>query len=55
MAGALRAGVVWVNCYDSGDISSPFGGFKQSGFGRDKSMHALEKYSDLKTTWIALR
>ena len=55
MAGALRAGVVWINCYDSGDISSPFGGFKQSGFGRDKSMHALEKYSDLKTTWIALR
>jgi 4-guanidinobutyraldehyde dehydrogenase / NAD-dependent aldehyde dehydrogenase len=49
---AIRAGVVWVNCFDHGDISSPFGGFKQSGFGRDKSLHALEKYSDLKAIWI---
>src|SRR6516162_8963179 len=49
---ALRAGVVWVNCFDNGHISSPFGGFKQSGFGRDKSLHALHKYSELKATWI---
>jgi acyl-CoA reductase-like NAD-dependent aldehyde dehydrogenase len=48
----LRAGVVWVNSFDAGDISAPFGGFKQSGFGRDKSLHALEKYSELKTVWI---
>ena len=41
--------------FDTGDISAPFGGFKQSGFGRDKSIHSLEKYSDLKTVWIALR
>ena len=54
VARALRAGVVWVNCFDKGDISAPFGGFKQSGFGRDKSLHALEKYTDLKTVWIAL-
>lgn len=51
----LRAGLVWVNCYADGDISVPFGGVKQSGFGRDKSLHALDKYSDLKTTWISLR
>ena len=51
---ALRAGVIWVNCFDHGDISSPFGGFKQSGFGRDKSLHAIDKYSDIKTTWIHL-
>ena len=51
---ALRAGVVWINCFDHGDISSPFGGFKQSGFGRDKSLHALEKYTELKATWIHL-
>jgi gamma-glutamyl-gamma-aminobutyraldehyde dehydrogenase/4-guanidinobutyraldehyde dehydrogenase/NAD-dependent aldehyde dehydrogenase len=51
-ARALRAGVVWVNCFDHGDITSPFGGFKQSGFGRDKSLHALEKYTELKATWI---
>ncbi|HPW29335.1 MAG TPA: aldehyde dehydrogenase family protein, partial [Rhodoferax sp.] len=50
----LRAGLVWVNCYFDGDISVPFGGVKQSGFGRDKSLHALDKYSDLKSTWINL-
>jgi gamma-glutamyl-gamma-aminobutyraldehyde dehydrogenase/4-guanidinobutyraldehyde dehydrogenase/NAD-dependent aldehyde dehydrogenase len=55
VARAIRAGVVWVNTFDAGDITSPFGGFKQSGFGRDKSMHALEKYADLKTVWISLR
>jgi acyl-CoA reductase-like NAD-dependent aldehyde dehydrogenase len=49
---ALRAGVVWVNCFDNGHISSPFGGFKQSGFGRDKSLHAMDKYTQLKATWI---
>jgi acyl-CoA reductase-like NAD-dependent aldehyde dehydrogenase len=54
-ARALRAGVVWVNCFDHGDMSSPFGGFKQSGFGRDKSIHAMEKYTDLKAIWIHLR
>jgi len=48
----LKAGLVWVNCYADGDITVPFGGVKQSGFGRDKSLHALDKYCDLKTTWI---
>ena len=51
---ALRAGTVHVNCYDEDDITVPFGGFKQSGNGRDKSLHALEKYTELKTTWISL-
>jgi gamma-glutamyl-gamma-aminobutyraldehyde dehydrogenase/4-guanidinobutyraldehyde dehydrogenase/NAD-dependent aldehyde dehydrogenase len=54
-ARAIRAGVVWVNTFDAGDISAPFGGFKQSGFGRDKSIHALDKFTDLKTVWIQLR
>ena len=49
---ALRAGTVWVNCYEEGDMNVPFGGVKLSGFGRDKSRHALEEYTDLKTTWI---
>jgi gamma-glutamyl-gamma-aminobutyraldehyde dehydrogenase/4-guanidinobutyraldehyde dehydrogenase/NAD-dependent aldehyde dehydrogenase len=53
-ARALRAGTVYVNCYDADDITVPFGGVKQSGFGRDKSLHALDKYTDLKTTWIDL-
>lgn len=52
-AKALRAGVVWVNCFDRGNMWAPFGGFKQSGFGRDKSLHAMEKYTDLKAVWIA--
>jgi 4-guanidinobutyraldehyde dehydrogenase/NAD-dependent aldehyde dehydrogenase len=51
---ALRAGTVFINCYDADDITVPFGGFKQSGIGRDKSLHALEKYTELKTTWIDL-
>ena len=51
---ALRAGVVYVNCYDADDITVPFGGFKQSGMGRDKSLHALDKYTELKTTWVDL-
>lgn len=54
VARALRAGTVHVNCYDEDDITVPFGGFKQSGNGRDKSLHALEKYTELKTTWISL-
>jgi 4-guanidinobutyraldehyde dehydrogenase/NAD-dependent aldehyde dehydrogenase len=54
MARALRAGVVYVNCYDADDITTPFGGFKQSGTGRDKSLHAFDKYTELKTTWIDL-
>ena len=51
-ARALRSGMVYVNCYDADDITVPFGGYKQSGIGRDKSLHAFEKYTELKTTWI---
>ncbi|GAA3368356.1 aldehyde dehydrogenase [Streptomyces sannanensis] len=51
---ALKAGTVWVNCYEEGDLTVPFGGMKQSGNGRDKSAHAIEKYTELKTTWIQL-
>ena len=54
VAKALRAGTVHVNSYDEDDITVPFGGYKQSGNGRDKSLHALEKYTELKTTWIRL-
>jgi len=50
----LQAGLVWVNCYMDSDVTVPFGGVKQSGSGRDKSLHALDKYTDLKTTWISL-
>ena len=54
VARELRAGSVWVNCYDGGDMTVPFGGYKQSGIGRDKSLHALDKYTELKATWIDL-
>ena len=51
----LRAGTVTVNSYGEGDISTPFGGFKQSGFGgRDNSLHAHDQYTQLKTIWIDL-
>lgn len=50
----IRAGTVWLNTYDEVDMSTPFGGIKQSGFGRDRSLHALEKYSYLKTTWARI-
>lgn len=51
MSQKLRAGTVWINTYDQSNMSTPFGGFKQSGFGRDRSVHALDKYADLKTVW----
>jgi len=54
VARALRAGTVHVNQYDEDDITVPFGGYKQSGNGRDKSLHAFDKYTELKTTWIRL-
>ena len=54
LARQIRAGTVWVNCYEEGDLTVPFGGFKMSGNGRDKSRHALEKYTELKTTYIKL-
>ena len=50
----LRAGSVWVNGWDGGDMTAPFGGYKQSGNGRDKSLHAFDKYSEIKATWIQL-
>lgn len=50
----LRAGTVWINTFDMSDVITPFGGFKGSGSGRDKSLHALENYSALKTTWVDL-
>jgi gamma-glutamyl-gamma-aminobutyraldehyde dehydrogenase len=54
-ARAIRAGTVSVNCYGEGDITTPFGGFKQSGFGgRDNGLHAHDQYTELKTIWVDL-
>src|SRR5271157_4537604 len=51
----IRAGTVWVNAFDRSSLATPFGGFKQSGFGRDRSPHAIDKYMDFKTIWIHYR
>jgi gamma-glutamyl-gamma-aminobutyraldehyde dehydrogenase len=55
MVRAINAGVVHVNTYGGTDITVPLGGFKQSGFGRDKSLHAFDEYTDLKTAWISMQ
>ena len=54
MIRSIKAGVVHVNCYGGADLTVPLGGVKQSGNGHDRSLHALEKYTDLKTAWISL-
>ena len=54
MVAGIRAGVVHVNTYGGADMTVPLGGVKQSGNGHDKSLHALDKYVDLKTAWIQL-
>ncbi len=50
----LEAGVIWVNCFDHGDMTQPFGGFKQSGQGRDKCLESLLSYTQTKSAWIHL-
>jgi len=54
VAHAIRAGTVWVNTYNMYDPAAPFGGFKQSGFGRDLGRTALEGYTETKSVWVAL-
>jgi aldehyde dehydrogenase (NAD+)/phenylacetaldehyde dehydrogenase len=55
VARAIRAGTVWVNTYNLYDSAAPFGGFKQSGYGRDLGREALDGYTDTKTVWVGLR
>lgn len=54
-ARAIKAGTITINCYGEGDITTPFGGYKQSGFGgRDNGIHAHDQYTEIKTIWIDL-
>jgi phenylacetaldehyde dehydrogenase len=53
-AAALKAGTVWINCYNVFDAASPFGGYKQSGYGREMGHHALELYTQVKSVWVGL-
>jgi aldehyde dehydrogenase (NAD+) len=54
IAAALKAGTVWVNCYDAIDVAAPFGGYKQSGIGRELGKYALANYTEVKTVTIAV-
>jgi acyl-CoA reductase-like NAD-dependent aldehyde dehydrogenase len=54
LARKVQAGVVWINCFNEFDDAAPFGGYKESGWGRDLSSHALENYTQLKTVWTQL-
>ncbi|CAM3989933.1 aldehyde dehydrogenase family protein [Lederbergia lenta] len=54
VANKLRAGTVWVNCYNAFDAAAPFGGFKQSGIGREMGSYALNNYTEVKSVWIAM-
>jgi acyl-CoA reductase-like NAD-dependent aldehyde dehydrogenase len=54
MARALKAGTIAVNSVWGSDITTPFGGYKQSGIGRDRSLHAMDKYQQVKHTFIQL-
>jgi aldehyde dehydrogenase (NAD+) len=54
VASKLKAGTVWINTYNVYDTAAPFGGYKQSGFGREMSQHAIEYYTQLKTVWVDL-
>jgi aldehyde dehydrogenase (NAD+) len=54
IAGSVRAGTVWVNCYDVFDAGAPFGGFKQSGIGRELGEYGLQQYTEIKTVTLAL-
>ena len=54
LANGLRAGTVWINCYDVFDAAAPFGGFKMSGFGRELGEYALELYTEVKTVYVNL-
>ncbi len=54
LAQRIKAGSVWINAYNCFDSSSPFGGYKQSGFGREMGPHALESYTQIKSVWVSL-
>ena len=54
MAREVEAGTVWVNCFDEGDMTQPFGGYKQSGNARDKCFDSVVSYSQSKSTWVKL-
>ena len=54
IAAAIKAGTVWINCYNLTDPASPFGGYKESGWGREMGRGVLEQYTETKSVWVNL-
>src|SRR5207244_5893804 len=54
VARALRAGTVWINCYNVFDPAAPFGGYKESGYGRELGRYALDLYTQVKSVWLKI-
>jgi aldehyde dehydrogenase (NAD+) len=54
VAAGIRAGTVWINCYNVLDVRAPFGGYKQSGMGRELGEYGLQEYSEIKTVTMKL-
>jgi acyl-CoA reductase-like NAD-dependent aldehyde dehydrogenase len=54
LAAALGVGTVWINTYDLFDPAAPFGGFKQSGYGRDNSRQVIDMFTEVKSVWVSL-
>jgi acyl-CoA reductase-like NAD-dependent aldehyde dehydrogenase len=54
VARALKAGTVWINAYNLYDVALPFGGYKQSGFGRELGDEAIQHYTEVKSVWLNL-
>lgn len=55
VAEKLEAGTVWINCYNVFDAASPFGGYKESGIGREMGSYALDNYTEVKSVWVNLQ
>ena len=54
LAAGIRAGTVWINCYNTLAAGSPFGGYKQSGWGRERGRQGIEQYTEVKSVWVNL-
>lgn len=54
LASKIKAGTIWINCYNTFDPAMPFGGYKMSGYGRELGKHSIELYSNIKSVWINL-
>jgi acyl-CoA reductase-like NAD-dependent aldehyde dehydrogenase len=54
LAAHIKAGTIWVNCYNAFDPAMPFGGYKMSGYGRELGKHSIDLYTNIKSVWVNL-